>query len=356
MTEGPDPILIRRLSWIEMVPPEYAKDREIFMVSPVGTGPYKFVEWVKGQRVVLTANEDYWGEMPTIKDVTYRFIAEPATRLAALKAGEVNIYTNPPPEFVNEVPKLETIEGINFMWMRLNPFRPPLDDIRVRQAIVHAIDSEAIVDTVYEGLATVPQGQMVTPFHTGFNPDLKPYSYDPDKAKELLADYGQPVSIDLVIESSGYFPKGKELGEATASYLRDAGIDVETRYLEFSPWLDELMIQPDEDPKQHPYLIISRHQNATFDSDRTITAIFHSGKVQSTYSDADLDEMIDQARVELDEMKRQALYNEAWKFIHDQAWCVPFLNYDELYGLGENVEWTPRLDQRIMLSEIRLTE
>jgi peptide/nickel transport system substrate-binding protein len=355
-TNGPDPILLKRLVWITMVPAQASKDRATFQVMPIGTGPYKFVEWVKGQRVALTANANYWGDKPSIKDVTYRFIPDAATRLAALKAGEVDVFPALLPEYANQVPKLGQVQGLNFMWFRINALRPPTDDLRVRQAIQYAVDKDALIKNIFNGLAVLPAGQLILPAHFGFNPDIKAWPFDPAQSKKFLADYGKPVSIDLLAESSGYYPHSRELAESIASNLRDVGITVNVNYMELAAQQKAFFVTPQEDPKTKMHTVVNRHNNTLFDSDRTLSAIFHTGGAQSTYSNPDLDKLIDGARNEMDSAKRLKEYQDAWKIINDQAYMIPLLVYNELYGLSNRVDWTPRLDQRINLKEIKLTK
>jgi peptide/nickel transport system substrate-binding protein len=355
-TSTSDPILLKRLVWITMVPAEASKDRNTFQSKPIGTGPYKFVEWVKGQRVVLTANENYWGEKPSIKDVTYRFIPEAATRLAALKAGEVDVFPVLLPEYVKEVPKLAKAQGLNFMWFRINTLRPPTDDLRVRQAIQYAVDRESIIKNIFGGLAQLPQGQIITQAHFGFNPNLKPWPFDPAKAKQLIADYGKPVSIEMVAESSGYYPHSREFTEAVASNLRDVGIQVKVNYLEIAEEQKAFFITPQEDPKSKLHLVESRHNNTLFDPDRTLSNQVLTGAGQSLISDPAMDKLINDARSEMDAAKRAKMYQDVFQKVYDQAWSLPLLIYDELYGLSTRVDWTPRLDQRVNLKEFKLTK
>ncbi len=110
-TDGPDPILLSRLYWLKMVPPIHAGDAN-FAEAPVGTGPYKFSSWKRGQNIVLERNEAYWGETPSIEKVTYRFVEEPGTRLAGLMAGEFDLITNLLPEFTQQVPQAVNILGL----------------------------------------------------------------------------------------------------------------------------------------------------------------------------------------------------------------------------------------------------
>ena len=156
-TDGPDPILPARLYWMKMVPVE-ASQADGFAENPVGTGPYAFVEWDRGNRITLTANDDYWGEAPQIQDVTFRFVSEFGTRLSSLLTGAVDLITNLLPEFVDQVPQALSVSGLENPILILDADDGPTADVRVRQALNHAIDKEALAEALYAGYAEVSQG------------------------------------------------------------------------------------------------------------------------------------------------------------------------------------------------------
>ena len=149
-TDGPDPTLPTRLYWMKMVPPKYAaEDPDTFAKKPVGTGPYKFVEWARDDHVTLEANTEYWGGAPSIKTVVIRPIAEEVTRLAALQAGEVDLVRGLIPEYAEQVPNAVAIPGLEFPWLRLNALKGPTADPKVRLAINYAIDKDALAESLY---------------------------------------------------------------------------------------------------------------------------------------------------------------------------------------------------------------
>jgi peptide/nickel transport system substrate-binding protein len=352
-TEGPDPILLARLTWLNIVPPVYTEENaENFGNEPVGTGPYKFVEWIKGDHVGLEANEDYWGGAPSIAEVTIRTIPEDATAAGALQAGEVDVVRHLIPEYLEQVPKAASVHGIQFPWVRINTNVEPLDDVRVRQALNYAIDVEALRDALYSGYAAVAEGQMLTPGHFGYNPDVKAYPYDPDKARQLLQEAGAEGATLEFIGESGRWLKDKELVEAIATQLEAVGLDIEVNIVEWSQWLDLLFAGAEAAPD----LQFSSHDNSLFDADRTLSVMFTSEGSQATYSNPEVDRLVNEARTETDVTVREGLYHQAVQMIYDEAACIFLLNFDDIYGLSESVEWTPRADGRILVKDMTLVE
>lgn len=355
ITSGPDPILPARLTWLAMVPPKYAGEKD-FGTKPSGTGPYKFVEWVKGDHVTLQANADYWGKKATVQQVVVRMIPEAATRVAALRANEVDLIRDLPPESVAQAPKVASAAGLEFPWIRINTFKGKLADPRVRQALNYAVDKEALAKSLYSGYAVLANGQILTPGHFGYNKDLKAYPYDLAKAKALLKEAGaEGLEVSLVGES-GRWLKDKELVEAVAGYLQAAGLKPKVQIAEWSAWLDLLFAGPDKAPD----LLYSSNDNSLLDADRTLTALFHSktdtAGGQSAYKNAELDKLIDDARTEIDTAKRASMYAKANQIVYDQAPTIFLLNLQNIYGLSKRMNWAPRLDGRIFFNEMTLAQ
>jgi peptide/nickel transport system substrate-binding protein len=351
ITDGPDPTLPTRLYWLKIVPPDYASDAD-FDTKPVGTGPYKFVEWVRDDHITLEANTDYWGDEPSIGKVTIRPIQEEVTRLAALKAGEVDLVRGLIPEYVGDVPKVKSVPGLEFPWLRLNTLVGPLTDKNLRLAINHAINKEELAESLYGGYAVPAEGQILTPGHFGFNASVTAYPYDPDKSRELIQAAGYNGEELEFIGESGRWLKDKELIEAVAGQLREVGLNVKVNIVEWSAWLDLLFAGADK----APIIQFSAHSNELLDADRTMSALYHSAGSQTAYSNSELDWRVDTARTETDLAVREQLYHEAIQIAYDAAALGVLLNLEDIYGMTERLEWTPRLDGKMLVSEMTLSE
>jgi peptide/nickel transport system substrate-binding protein len=351
ITKAPDPILPVRMYFLAIVPVQ-ASSAADFAEKPVGTGPYKFVEWRRGQQVTLVANDAYWGGTPGIKDVVIRTIPEAATRLAALRAGEVDLVRGLLPEQTGQAPKVERIDGVEFPTIRLNQKTGPLTDPRVRQAMNYAVDKQALAQALFGGFASVAQGQLLQPSYIGFNPQLQPYPYDPNRAQDLLRQAGVTnVEFDLISES-GRWLKDRELTEAVAGQLEKVGFRPKVTFLEFSKWIDSLFAQQNQ-----PHAIFTSHSNELFDADRTVANfLLCEGRSASYCKGAEFDKLINDARTELDAAKRQQMYNQILKTAYDDPAFIYLLNVQDIYGLTQKLQWKPRTDGGIRAWEMTLSQ
>ena len=346
ITDGPDPILLSRLYWMKMVPPGYAKNAK-FAEAPIGTGPYKFVQWKRGQTITLQINDDYWDKAPTIGKVIYRFVEEPGTRLAGMMAGEFDVITNLLPEFTQQVPQAIHILGLEHPILILNADGGPTKDVRVRQALNYAVDKEALAEGLFEGFAQVAQGQLLSPSFFGFNKNVGPYPYDPEKAKALLKEAGAVGSTVELIGTAGRWLKDREVVEAVAAYWDAVGIKSRVRIFEFNEYLNRLF-----DRKTRGDAIFVVSSNELLDADKSFSAYYRAGGIGSSNSDKQLAALIENARSETDVAKRSSMYHQAVKRAHDQAYFVWLLNIEDIYGVSARIDWPARVDAKILVKEM----
>lgn len=222
---------------------------ESLQYEVIGTGPYKFVEWIPGERFVVEINPDYWGDKPHFSKITWRPVLEAATRVVELKTGRADIITNLPLEFINDI---ENTKGLKILketgnmssYIQFNCEKPPFNDKRVRQAMNYAIDRDSIVNYVMQGYGE-PQVTFLNPSHDGYDPDLKPYPYDPEKAKELLAEAGYADGFTFTLAApTDRYQKGKEICEAVAAQLEKIGVHAILEFSEFSSYIQRFVTRP----------------------------------------------------------------------------------------------------------------
>ena len=219
--------------------------------TPVGTGPLKFKRWVKGDRVELEENPDYWGEAIALKSVTFKFISDPAAASAALLAGDVDGFANfPAPEAMSQFeadPRFKVVIGSTEgeTILSTNNGKEPFSDIRVRRAIAHALDRQAIIDGAMFGQGTVI-GTHFAPHHPAYVDLTGLYPRDLDKAKALLAEAGYPDGFEatLKLPPPTYARRG---GEIVAAQLREIGIELEIIPVEWAQWLEQVFRGKDYD-------------------------------------------------------------------------------------------------------------
>jgi len=351
ITNGPDPILLKRLTLLDIVNKKYMESSpdNIINTKPVGTGPYQVIEWNRGEEIKIEKFNDYWGQKPNIQNVTYRFIQENSTRLAALKAGEINLAVNMLPEYLEQLPSYKTANSIEFYFLRFNTIRGIMQNKLIRQAVNYAIDKEAIVEALFLGSAIPARGQLAKEAYFGFNKNLDAYAFNPEKAKELLKEAGYQGEVVQLISERGRWMKDGEISEAVASMISDVGINVKLTFLSWQQWLDTLF-----NLEKAPDIMFSSNGNELFDMDRFYQAIIKTGGPQSAYSNLDIDKKIDVARNEMDPVKRQAMYEELAQLVYDDPFGVSLINLKSIWGISKDLEWEPREDGRILISEMSL--
>ncbi len=349
-TDGPDGVLPARMYWLKIIAPS-AKDAEDLSDAPNGTGPYKFVSRQSGVSIVLEANADYWDGAPSVAKVTYEFVSEGGTRLAGLKSGKYDLITNLPPQDFNQAPKGANRQGQEHPVLILDADEGITSDPNVRKALNLAVDKEAIAEQIYGGFAVVDKGQLLSPSILGHNASLEPYAYDPDQAKQLIEEAGVAgQTITLVGESSGRWLNDRELVEAVASYWTEAGLKVDLQMPGFGEYLDVLF-----DRNSRADAIFVSSSNDILDPSRQLATYYQAGGIGSSNSDQELSDLITQGREELDEGERDRIYQEAVKLAYDQAYFVWLVSNEDLYGMSERLQWTPRVDSKLLVKEMSVS-
>ena len=235
--------LLYNLGWGDavMVAPETASSNKS---RPVGTGPFRLERWVKGDHIQLVAAADYWGEKPALTQVTFRIIPDPAASVAALLAGDIDAIANTPApeslEIFKSDPRFSVAVGATEgeTILALNHAHPALADLRVRQALAHAIDRSALIDGAMSGYG-VEIGSHFSPAHPAYVDLTDQVSYDPDKARALLkeAGFADNLRLALTLPPPSY---ARRSGEIIAAQLRQVGVSVELIPVEWAIWLDQV--------------------------------------------------------------------------------------------------------------------
>lgn len=348
-TSIPDPILLKRLTKLDIVSQSFTEGKTMDQLTQVanGTGPYKLDNWTRGQRIVIARNDNYWGEKPVLEKATYRFIEEVVTRAAALKTGEIDIAMNMYPEYVADLPKVFSGIGTETSWVRFNQRSGIMKDQNMRLAANYAIDLDGLAEALFGGYARPTEGQMGRDGYFGFSDKVEKYPYDVEKAKALLEEAGYKGEPIQFLSERGRWLKDGELTEAVAAQLMEAGFNIETKFVSWQEWLDTLF-----DPNKTPDLQFSCTSNEFFDMDRTYSALVHKTGTQSAVDNAEYNAMIEEAKSEMDLEKRQEIYDSLVQKLYDDPFAIYLLVLDDLHGGAENLNWTLRQDSRIYISEL----
>lgn len=353
-TNGPDPLLPTRMSRYPayIVPPKYVAEvgNNTFATKPVGTGPYKFVEFIPDQHVILESNKNYWRGTPSVEKVTWRAIPDGTARVTALLTGEVDIIENVPVDIAPMVQQSPDADLVNVknggltIYLGLVMSEKPLDNVKVRQALNVAIDREAIVKNVLQGMATV-KGTQVGPSDFGYV-DIPAPAYSPAKAKALLAEAGFPNGVTIKMQSTHRYMKDGEVAQAIAQQFGDIGVKVNQEVLDWSVYVQQV-------PRKGPIFMLGWGSTQTLDADAAIYAIMKTGEPYSTASIPELDKLLDQSRSIVDPAERKVVLEKIQKLAAEQVPLITLYQEDALYGKGKKVSFEGRADARIPVFDIK---
>lgn len=306
----PNGALLFNLAWGDavIVAPESI---EGIKQAPVGTGAFKFAGWVQGDSITLERNADYWGEAPKLGKVTFKFISDPAAAFGAVMAEDVDVFSGyPAPENIPQFeadPRFQVIVGNTEgeTILSTNNKMPPLDDVRVRRAIAHAIDRQAIIDGAMFGLGT-PIGTHFAPHNPDYVDLTGGSAYDPEKAKALLAEAGFEggFKTTLKLPPPSYARRG---GEIIAAQLRAVGIETEITNLEWAQWLEQVF-----KGKDYGLTIVSHTEPMDI-------GIYARPDYYFQYDDADFQAMNAKLTGETDPAARSALLADMQRKIAEDA-------------------------------------
>ncbi|MFQ5972558.1 MAG: ABC transporter substrate-binding protein [Alphaproteobacteria bacterium] len=354
-TDSPVPILPTMMGTVTVMSPNTpmgVPDR-----TPVGTGPYRFVSWDVGENIVLERSPDYWGGQPDVAKATYVWRSESAVRAAMVATGEADIAPNIAVQDATDEAMDFSYPNSETTRMRIDTLLPPLDDVRVREAINLAIDRDAMRGTILSK-DVIPATQLVVPSINGHNPDLKVWPYDPAKARELLdAARGDGVDVDseiTMIGRLGIYPNATEVAEAMTAMLQDAGLNVKLQMLEVAEWVDFLTKPFAED--RPPVLQQSQHDNNNGDAVFTAYNKYHSEGAQSTLSDPEVDDLLVRAGAATGD-ERRSLFQQAFKRVNqDLIADVPMYHMVGYTRVGPRITFTPSIstNSELQIAQIKV--
>ena len=311
---------------------------------PVGTGPFVFKKWVKDDKIIYTANKNYWAGKPYIKKLILKVIPNSSVRAAELKVGSIHVMDFPNPE---EIPALEADkniklikqEGLNVGYLAMNIHKvPAFKDVRVRRAINYAINKKAIVDAIYAGLGTVADSPL-PPTMWSYNKNIKHYEYNPEKAKKLLAEAGYSnLEFDLwampVVRP--YMPNARKVAEAMQADLAKVGVKTKIVSYDWGTYLDKgRKLEHDAvllgwtgdngDPDNFLNVLLSEHAAIIPVSNR------------AAWKNKEFSDLVTKAKRTADVAERTKLYMKAQEIFADQAPWVTIANSIVVEAVRSNV-------------------
>jgi len=323
--------------FVAMVSPEAVEEYgEDIGTNPVGTGPFEFVEWTRGEEVIMERFDDYWGENARVDRVTFSIVPEDSTRVVQVETGEAHAGMFIPPREMQRIE--EDVDDVNVVeetslrtiYIGFNHTKEPLDDEKVRRALNYAVDNQAIVEQIMDG-AGRPSDAPISPDVFG-HAAQEPYEYDPERAEELLAEAGYEDGFEVTFHHpEGRYMMDNTIAEAVGSQLADVGVDVDLQTMEWATYLDYMEVYPEE--SEHELFMLGWGA-VTGDADYGLYATLHSdewvphGSNRAYNEYPEVDDLLDQARLNPDPDAREDMYGEAieilwerapWIFLHSEV-------------------------------------
>jgi len=328
-TDGPKPLLLATIhDFWAIVPDEYMEEVGVdgFLEHPIGTGPFMFEEWVKGDHITYKANPNYWLEgYPKVETLIFRPIPESATRVAAIQTDEIDIIGRLSAEEATSLLGVEGVQVISYpvariFYIAFNNMTTGLDqptmEAAVRQAMNYAVDVDAIIDALFDGFGKQATGYVASG-ELGYGA-VEAFGYDPEKAKDLLAEAGYPdgFSMDMACPAGAY-THFEEVCEAIAGYLGEVGIDITLEIMESGHYWDL------EATKALPPLFGDSWSCPEGEAHRRLDgALGGLDAAYSSWSDPVIDDYLDKIATTVDREERKALYEELQVYMQDNP---PFI-------------------------------
>lgn len=375
ITKGPYPNLPQYMAAIGIIPKEVAdKGNDIRFDDPanaIGTGPYRFAEFVPNERLVLTRNDDYWGEKEPWARVTFRQITNAAGRTAALLAGDLDLIDNANVtdlKTIDESPNTAVARGPSFFVLFLQPYhaaqpiagigadgRNPLADRRVREAISLAVDRQAIIERILDGLGK-PANQLVPPEFFGYSKDIPERKPDPARARALLAEAGYEKGFDLLLSSpQGRYLNDARVAQAVAQMLTRVGIRTNVETMPVSVLFARRN-------RSELALFLGGFGSNTGESSFALQAMVATrdtsmgmGRINfSFYSNKQADDLIRKAATDMNDASRSKSLQDAAKLsIGDDFSTIPLHQEFNVWGVRRTITYEARMDNDTLAMSAR---
>ncbi|KAF2957408.1 hypothetical protein AS159_06940 [Thermotoga sp. Ku-13t] len=313
---------------------KFGNDPAAMSKNPVGTGPFMFKEWKAGESVELVKNPNYWREgLPYLDRIVFKVVAEDVSRVNQVRAGDADLMYNPPPALFAALEQdkslqVKVIPTVRTIFIGLNTSKPPLNDVRVRQALNYAIDKEKLCRVLMKGLAK-PSDSPLSSMTYGYSP-TGGYPYNPEKARQLLKEAGyENLKLELIT------PKGRYLNDyetavAIQGMLKEVGVTLDVKPMEWGAYVSKILSRKPEDWDYQLFLL--GWAPGTAEVHQVLFPLFYSSNRMDSpnatmpynnyfYSNPKVDELIDKIAVEIDEKKLLEYSAEAQKLIvQDAPW------------------------------------
>jgi peptide/nickel transport system substrate-binding protein len=352
VTDGPYPVLYAQLVKLSIVPKAHVEKvgGEQFNQNPLGSGPYKFASIQRGVKVTLARNDAYWGAKGAFSTVEFHAVSDTATRVANLRSGRADLIVTITSDQAAELKsdaraKVLSVQSERVAYFMLNALTGPTSDLRVRQAIAHAIDKNAIVTALLGGFDKV-SNVIASPAHVGYAEGFTGYAYDPAKARALLAQAGDAAKAEMTLFTSPTFDQ--RIVTAIQQMLADVGLKVKITSTDFPNWLKRAQSAPTEFGE----MTFSRWSCGCQDADGIMFPLLHSSSQWAKSKDPRMDQALDAARSALDAAQRVQYYKTVSQIVEETVPLVPLYQVGILYGARKELRWTPTPNESLFLNRM----
>lgn len=358
VTDGPDPILLNRLSRLGggIIDSKLfaQKGENEYLKSVSGTGAYKLKSWVKDTSIVLERNPDYYGETPKWDTVTFKVIPEASTRTAELLTGGVDIAldlssTDIARVNANRGTHVEAFTTKRVIYWLVRTSTAGLDDVRVRQAIDYAIDDQTLLDVLYNGSGTVVQTIVAEGVFGASESHIGTYKYDLEKAKALLVEAGQ-VGLSFELASgNGQYPKDRELTELVAAMLTQAGFAPQVNIMDTSRFTEI------KNARGFTGLRMNGYSSSMSDAGTDLVHLTQPNPVQLTdWHNAEFDSLYAQTISNMDSASRRRIFVQLQGILEEELPMIPMFQVPGFYGVSDLLDYQPRMDEYLYVDQISL--
>ncbi|CAG9254769.1 ABC transporter substrate-binding protein [Paraburkholderia unamae] len=345
LAERDGAFLNKLAGYLYIVPQKYTQslpNPQAFALAPIGTGPYRIASHTVGQSIELTRYDGFWGAKPAIATIRYRFIGEPSSRVNAVLNGEADLATE---VSANDAERLRSddrvavvsVPGGSPLHVRIysNDPKTPFSKRDVRLALNYAIDRDALIKSVFRGAASPLGSTIPSSYPYGSNPDLKPFPYDPAKARQLLAQAGYPKGFDTSLYCAAAFPR--TLCEAVAAYWAQIGVRAQIKVIDY------VAFNRINNVHQSGPLAFSEFGNAIYDPIHVIGGSVSKNGTWSDYYNPEVQALIDKVNGESDRTKRDELFHQILSLTRDDGQAVLIAELKLNYVKNPGLTWQPQV-------------
>jgi peptide/nickel transport system substrate-binding protein len=356
VTNSPQPLMTMWLAFLNIMEPGHYESIsfEEASINPMGSGAFKFVEWVKDDHILMERNPDWWGGTTEIESITYRPVPEASVRLSELETGAADLVSDLKPEDISRVAglpnaRIAVVQGGRRIHIGINVGKEYFQDVRVRQALNYAINWDEINQALLAGMAP---DRLVSGTSGWVPEDLEPYPYDPEMAMQLLEEAGFPMDQELILNTpNGRYLKDVEISQAVAAQLGQIGLQVEVVPLDWSVMLPMAQNQEMNDLWLLGYG--SRLNGLQDLGILTPDSVFNPGG----YSNEEVNALYAEANTYVLPEDQMPLVHEANRIVKEDAPWIFLYRQIAIYGTSAELkDWVPRPDERIRLDHYHFEE